>query len=647
MLSKLKSIPTLPQVTVELIQLVFSDEPDISKIARVIQQDATLTAKLFKTVNSAAYGLRVEVQSIHQAISIVGLDMLRTTISTIALGEYLINKTTGNVLDVKSFCIHSLATAIIMEELAVLYDMKKEKDLLYLIGLLHDFGRLALDMLPDGDYREVLNLNSQGMGLEEAERNIYGIDNRQAWRMIARDWTFPSQLIKLYNGSVKGDLTTQTLVEDANNIANSLGYDFIEDHKPPLTLSPETAKLIGDEEIARIGDAAATHVEILSNVLNLPAPDQNQTFKTLFKTAKSLSMANTQHKKTQNELQYRVEVLQELTRVFTGIIKCLHGESLSISVLEALIDGFHANSAFILNFTQSKDLEGYTARINDDGVPGFFKIALKKKDKPRCFVDCINSNEPIKIDQADDLEQLINYIGPVPLIWLTPILVRGACASIVGIGVDDKTDRKFKNVEFGSILKIVAGEIGLSIENIQLYNRVKKEARTDALTCINNRRTIMKVLNSEFSRYKRKPSPLSVALFDLDNFKAVNDTMGHLAGDEFLKKIADIINAGIRNSDYIGRFGGDEFIAVFPETTIENAVQVVERIREQLHVFCNEYDQSIIGKPLSVSVGVACATESMKNSDELIHCADTALYEAKEQGRNRCIMYDSALPVSD
>jgi diguanylate cyclase (GGDEF)-like protein len=131
-----------------------------------------------------------------------------------------------------------------------------------------------------------------------------------------------------------------------------------------------------------------------------------------------------------------------------------------------------------------------------------------------------------------------------------------------------------------------------------------------------------------------------VAIFDMDNFKSINDNRGHLVGDEFLSRCARILRQGIRESDYIGRYGGDEFIAVFPDTTPEDARVIVERIRERLLRYCADFGGEDIGKKLSVSAGVAGADESMTKADELIFLADNALYKAKDLGRDLCVVYE-------
>jgi len=158
-------------------------------------------------------------------------------------------------------------------------------------------------------------------------------------------------------------------------------------------------------------------------------------------------------------------------------------------------------------------------------------------------------------------------------------------------------------------------------------------ANRDDLTGIPNRKSIMAALEEELVRADMTNQPLSLIILDLDNFKAVNDTFGHAAGDLVLKETSKVTQRIIRDRDYVGRFGGDEFLVVLRNTTLANASMVAERIRAGLekHPFVYE------GKPIFVtlSLGVACLNDSVKSIEGLIKNADEAQYHAKKNGGNR------------
>lgn len=169
-------------------------------------------------------------------------------------------------------------------------------------------------------------------------------------------------------------------------------------------------------------------------------------------------------------------------------------------------------------------------------------------------------------------------------------------------------------------------------------------ARTDALTGVANRRAFFDVLGVEFRRSKRYGRELSVLMLDLDHFKDVNDRWGHPFGDHVLRQTTDIIAANVRESDILGRYGGEEFALALPETSEASALGVGEKLRAALeaHEF-RTADTPPPGEPavrLTISIGVASLpVEEDQDEVELIGRADQALYEAKRTGRNRVIAY--------
>ena len=163
--------------------------------------------------------------------------------------------------------------------------------------------------------------------------------------------------------------------------------------------------------------------------------------------------------------------------------------------------------------------------------------------------------------------------------------------------------------------------------------RLRFLANHDSLTGVHNRRSIEQILRRELSRRQRSGSPLSVIMIDLDHFKHINDTWGHAAGDEILRKAAARIDEIARIYDSVGRYGGEEFLIVVPDCNLEGAVALAERLREHFAELPIEYQDFAI--PLTASLGVATACESSPLSLEgLVACADKALYRAKESGRN-------------
>ena len=173
----------------------------------------------------------------------------------------------------------------------------------------------------------------------------------------------------------------------------------------------------------------------------------------------------------------------------------------------------------------------------------------------------------------------------------------------------------------------------LKIKNEELY----RTSITDKLTQVYNRLYIMEALSKEFSRCKRHKEQLSCILFDIDHFKNCNDTYGHQTGDAVLIGTAQAARSQIRKEDHFGRYGGEEFLLVLPNTTAGEALEVAEKIRKKIEGHVVEYGNNKLN--ITISLGIADNSDPQtKDEEELLHKADIALYHAKDSGRNRTIL---------
>lgn len=167
-------------------------------------------------------------------------------------------------------------------------------------------------------------------------------------------------------------------------------------------------------------------------------------------------------------------------------------------------------------------------------------------------------------------------------------------------------------------------------------------ANTDALTGLLNRRRFFELAQKEFDRAARYKLPLSVAIFDIDHFKLVNDQYGHIIGDQVLSQLANLCNESIRDIDLLARYGGEEFIILFPHTNHEDGIASAERVREAVAQTSFKIAKDSI--QLTISIGVASfADEKLQNIDSLINFADKALYKSKNSGRNRTFAWGDSL----
>jgi diguanylate cyclase (GGDEF)-like protein len=186
-----------------------------------------------------------------------------------------------------------------------------------------------------------------------------------------------------------------------------------------------------------------------------------------------------------------------------------------------------------------------------------------------------------------------------------------------------------------TILSLIADLGSIALHNHALFSQVQENANLDGLTRLYNKRFFMERLADEMTRADKAHQPVSLFLFDLDNFKQYNDREGHQAGDEVLRITGRLLRDMVRPDDIAARYGGEEFVVILPHTHKDGAVTFAERVRQRIaaHDFPNAARQPL--GFVSLSGGVATRPDDGADGQGLIAAADAALYRAKRKGRNR------------
>ena len=225
---------------------------------------------------------------------------------------------------------------------------------------------------------------------------------------------------------------------------------------------------------------------------------------------------------------------------------------------------------------------------------------------------------------------------------------RTAAIPVIFISARDESEDIVEGLELGAVDYVskpfktgeLKARIGTVCRMIALQENLATLANTDELTGLTNRRRLAEQLEREILQVKSHVSPLSLLMFDLDHFKAINDTYGHLGGDVVLKQFARIIDDNKYPLDIVARYGGEEFVIAMPDTDRVKVTQAAERLRGLVE--CFNWRISTERVAITVSIGAATmAVEDSFNAEELIRRADTALYHVKGRGRNQVIHFDS------
>lgn len=300
---------------------------------------------------------------------------------------------------------------------------------------------------------------------------------------------------------------------------------------------------------------------------------------------------------------------------------------------ETLIDHFEADRCTVVDCVadaMEQDLEGFDLVLADLNLPdgsGLELISDMLAIRPDLPIVMVTSEsgldvamEAIRRGAYDYVVKVGDYLFTVPLVVEKNLEVWRT---------------KQDNVRLEEELKAMLGK--LRDKNEQLEEAVAKleaQAATDPLTGLANRREIKHQLERAFAESQRYSTDLTCIMIDLDRFKQINDTLGHQQGDELLKAAARVLTANCRRSDVAGRYGGDEFVLLLPQTDLKTAVQVAGRVQREFQVAARAALPD--GHATNMSLGLACASlHRPATADQLVALADAALYQAKQTGKGR------------
>jgi diguanylate cyclase (GGDEF)-like protein len=201
---------------------------------------------------------------------------------------------------------------------------------------------------------------------------------------------------------------------------------------------------------------------------------------------------------------------------------------------------------------------------------------------------------------------------------------------------DDKNRYSFTDHDFQKV-SIFSETVSFAVDNILTISLNKKKAQTDSLTGLYNHQAFFNRADYELKRSLRYNRPLSMCLFDIDNFKEINDNYGHIAGDKILVLLSDICRKVFRTIDYCARYGGDEFCVILTETPIQTAKEVMVRLQNTVRSKSLMYRSCKV--TFSISIGIASIDQECSSVEKLIERADAAMYQAKQSANERIVLW--------
>lgn len=256
-------------------------------------------------------------------------------------------------------------------------------------------------------------------------------------------------------------------------------------------------------------------------------------------------------------------------------------------------------------------------------------IKLLKNSPGAILID-----DPMAGSAIENHDEKVNSKG---LAMADKLTRKGSLSHVLIIKGTNRTQSYDKNDL--ELLSMMSNMASLALGSISQYCLIEKMSYTDSMTELYNYRYFYKRLNEEIYRARRFNRTLSLVIFDVDNFKTINDSFGHQVGDEILKGLASLVVNSVRAIDVVSRYGGEEFCIIMPETDYSNCKIFMERLRTKIanHNFADVGHNTTY--EISVSIGGAIFPQDANTADRLIYCADMALLKAKASGRNKAVMF--------
>ncbi|MEN6376181.1 MAG: HDOD domain-containing protein [Smithella sp.] len=639
-------LPTLPLVILKLLQITNDENASLDDLERVVGTEPTILTKMLRIVNSAAFAIPHRVSNVREAIHHVGFRAIRTLALEVTLFEQLVAPSRRYDFDRIHFWQHCLSVACMSKAIAEELQYPHSDDV-YVAGLLHDIGKIILEVYGRITYSDFLKHLPPTNGLlVDDEAQVIGMAHHKLGAFFCAEWGLPDSFVMAiclhherfaHLGLTPEQELLVAIISLANFVTWTQGIGSVKILRHPI-LQPEVSELIDMDGInlRSLLERMDREVKGIADFYNFSFPSADIFRENLLRATIDLSKRNTQYHYQEAELQKKVESLTTLKKSVTAPHRSLDPREIIQSTLEAVQREFLYDRLYVFQIEGKKRILIVTDCFVTTGSPeSLLEMKVEITGQHEGIMSCLRQKSPILINGTVKAErELLNRFGIVEM-GIIPITSDNKILGL--IGVDCITSgRPINPAELFSV-SIVANELGMALERARLFENYRVKAAYDNLTSLYNKGTISELIAGAYEKAVADADSLSVALLDIDHFKRFNDSFGHLAGDNILQLLSTAMQRLSRPGDYVGRFGGEEFLIVLPDTVFDQAMKYAERLRKEIEKLGKLLLKRYSGQPLTISIGIATYEPDLKNWKMLVEKADEALYSAKNLGRNRVV----------
>lgn len=639
---EIKHLQIVPSVALKLLQLTNDDNARIESLSWIIETEPVLAAKILKQVNSAAYALPNKITAINRAVNMLGFSAVRQLALNLLFYNQLIQQNSAQAFDLVHFWQHCLYVASLSRRIAVALK-HPDPDLIYTGGLLHDIGKVVMENYGRVTYSDFIDsINKSGHSTIEEERRFFGITHTEMGHIFCLEWQLPASItaIVAYHHSQPAEVspyakfkTEIAIVSFANYIAWIQGIGSATHNNHP-TLQRTVLETIDIDHLNLEALLQQVDQDMRSTreFYDIQLPGLTTLRATLIKATINLSQISADKPFVADHTSNK-----KSSSCLTVPHHSLNPDDFIPRTLEAIQDEFSFDRSIMFTIdpkrrsliasywwpksTLPTKLQPF--EINISSISGLLLKCLREKKS-------VIINTKIEPDNP-----IIQHLKTTEFVAI-PVLHH---TRLIGVlYADNSLSKKPIREQLLPEITPIAYELGIAMFNARQYDQEKKHAQLDHLTQLFNKRMVNNFLTDIFQEDESKLVNIAIGFIDIDKFKLFNDTCGHQAGDDALKIVADILRSLTRPGDFIGRYGGEEFLFVLKNTDMTGAYGYAERIRSEIERRGKIMSQRFHGHILTVSIGVSMYSRHYTHYTDMIEVADQAMYRAKNEGRNRIVM---------
>ncbi len=636
---KVDKLQVIPVVALKLLRLTSDERTNVGDLSLLIETEPTLAAKVLRNVNSAAFALSHKVTSIKRAVNILGFSSVRQLALNQLFYNKLIQSRSKDEFDQLFYWQHCLFVASLSRAIANALK-HPDPDLIYCAGLMHDIGKIVFENHGKVSYSDfLLACKGDEQSLLNGEHDFFGLNHAEMGYVFCQQWDIPEQIA--------------AIVYCHHDLPKEGG--FLAQYKPDIAIVSFANYIAWMQGIGstKVNNAPELHAEV-SNYLDIAGLDLEHLLSRVDKEM--------QHTREFYGIQFPDLNKLRATLIETALLLS-HCKRVPSHAVNSLNNGvFSSLTAPHKSLEPNKIVPWTLAAIQADFKFEriiFFEVKAKLRSLvatyswPEALCHTILQNQSIKIESLSksilnslrDRKAIVINEGDMNIVegfqvdefLLVPVLSQNRLIALLYID-NEKSKSPFGSNNIVQITPIIH-ELGVALNNAKRFQLEKKRAEVDALTGLLNKRMVIEYLTATFQENKEQLSRVAVGFIDIDFFKRFNDSCGHEAGDDALKIVAQIMQTLTRPSDFIGRYGGEEFVFVLRNTTLKGAQCYAERIRLEIERKGEILKQRFKGHALTISIGVSLYSPKFSSYNQIIEAADAAMYKAKHQGRN-CVVVD-------